>query len=176
VIQVSDECPCVAPNLQYCCGDIDHFDLSQAAFQVIANTNVGVINTQFRQVTCDTQGPVRFRILTGTNAYWFAVLPFNIGGVGGLESVYLQQSGSTVWQSMARQNYNYWLLTDSGNGLQTPFSLMTTLINGTNTSYPNIIPAIIPNNVYPPFASATRTIATILWILVAPIMYLMLQL
>jgi len=173
VIQVTDECPC-GPNPLYCCGDADHFDLSQDAFAVIADINAGVINTQYRQVTCDTQGPVRFRIKDGTNPYWFAVLPFNIGGVGGLISVELQQNGSTVWQSMARQTYNYWLLTDSGNGLQTPFSLRTTLTNGTQTSYPNIIPAIIPNNVYPPFGSATRTIETLSWILVASIIYLIL--
>jgi len=146
VIQVTDECPC-PENQQYCCGDVDHFDLSPEAFGVIANTVAGVINTQYRQVTCDTQGPLQFRVDSGANQYWFAILPFNVGGVGGVESLELQQNGSIVWQNMTRQTYNYWVLTDN-NGLQVPFSLKLTLTDGTQITAPKLVTAITPGMVY----------------------------
>ena len=51
IVEVTDQCPCVG-NERWCCGDKVHFDLSPEAFSRIANTGAGVINTQFRPVTC----------------------------------------------------------------------------------------------------------------------------
>jgi rare lipoprotein A (peptidoglycan hydrolase) len=51
IVEVTDQCPC-AGNERWCCGDKVHFDMSPEAFSRIANTGAGVINTQFRPVTC----------------------------------------------------------------------------------------------------------------------------
>ncbi|PNH03761.1 hypothetical protein TSOC_010142 [Tetrabaena socialis] len=39
-------------NRRWCCGDMQHFDLSLHAFQKIADTGLGVVGIQFRPVNC----------------------------------------------------------------------------------------------------------------------------
>eukprot|EP01025_Chloroclados_australasicus_P069664 TRINITY_DN985_c1_g1_i2.p2 TRINITY_DN985_c1_g1~~TRINITY_DN985_c1_g1_i2.p2 ORF type:complete len:386 (-),score=39.93 TRINITY_DN985_c1_g1_i2:2864-4021(-) len=60
VITVVDKCPCTYANNAYsnkrwCCGDMDHFDLSVWAFEKIAELKWGVISIQYREVACDYQ-------------------------------------------------------------------------------------------------------------------------
>ncbi|GMH39983.1 hypothetical protein BSKO_07887 [Bryopsis sp. KO-2023] len=61
VVHVSDTCPCNYPanfymNKRWCCGDMDHLDLSIWAFEKLANAKWGVIGIKYRQVPC-TQTP-----------------------------------------------------------------------------------------------------------------------
>ena len=62
-IHVTDNCPC----LQYdngsttvtgvnapCCGNVNHFDLSYFGFERLAHPNYGLMNLQFRSVSCAT--------------------------------------------------------------------------------------------------------------------------
>ncbi|KAG2501765.1 hypothetical protein HYH03_000265 [Edaphochlamys debaryana] len=57
IVTITDTCPCYYPaneysNKRWCCGDMQHMDLSQEAFSKIADINQGVIGIKFRQVSC----------------------------------------------------------------------------------------------------------------------------
>ncbi|PNH12715.1 Expansin-A15 [Tetrabaena socialis] len=61
VITIVDACPCSYPNNAYsnqrwCCGDAEHIDLSQEAFEQLADLSQGAIGIFFRQVSCSTSG------------------------------------------------------------------------------------------------------------------------
>ncbi|KAG2427408.1 hypothetical protein HXX76_012344 [Chlamydomonas incerta] len=58
VVMVSDVCPCYYPSNQYsnkrwCCGDMQHFDVSVFAFEKLADVKWGVIGIKYRRVPCD---------------------------------------------------------------------------------------------------------------------------
>eukprot|EP01026_Neomeris_dumetosa_P055859 TRINITY_DN5093_c0_g1_i1.p2 TRINITY_DN5093_c0_g1~~TRINITY_DN5093_c0_g1_i1.p2 ORF type:complete len:481 (-),score=36.76 TRINITY_DN5093_c0_g1_i1:2346-3788(-) len=60
VVTITDTCPCNYAsnwysNQRWCCGDMDHFDLSVWTFEKLAETKWGVIGLQYRQVACDYQ-------------------------------------------------------------------------------------------------------------------------
>ena len=43
---------------RWCCGDKVHYDLSTLAFEKLAVKSVGVINMQYRAITCDFKGGI----------------------------------------------------------------------------------------------------------------------
>lgn len=56
-VKVTDLCPCKyatnqASNSRWCCGDAVHMDLSEWAFQKIADVSLGAIGVEYRQVAC----------------------------------------------------------------------------------------------------------------------------
>lgn len=58
IVTVVDTCPCNYPNNAYsnrrwCCGDMDHFDISVYAFEKLADLELGVIAIMYRPVPCD---------------------------------------------------------------------------------------------------------------------------
>eukprot|EP00210_Caulerpa_lentillifera_P002459 g2357.t1 len=58
VVRIVDTCPCNYPNNFYsnkrwCCGDMDHLDLSIWAFEKLADMKWGVIGLKYRPVSCD---------------------------------------------------------------------------------------------------------------------------
>ncbi|GMH39372.1 hypothetical protein BSKO_07270 [Bryopsis sp. KO-2023] len=58
VVKITDTCPCnyatnSYSNKRWCCGDMDHFDLSIWAFEKLAEKKWGVIGLKYRPVPCD---------------------------------------------------------------------------------------------------------------------------
>eukprot|EP01026_Neomeris_dumetosa_P077057 TRINITY_DN829_c0_g1_i4.p1 TRINITY_DN829_c0_g1~~TRINITY_DN829_c0_g1_i4.p1 ORF type:complete len:469 (+),score=68.74 TRINITY_DN829_c0_g1_i4:175-1407(+) len=58
MMTVTDTCPCNYPtnfysNMRWCCGDMDHLDISVWAFEKLAEMRWGVIGVQYREVPCD---------------------------------------------------------------------------------------------------------------------------
>eukprot|EP01026_Neomeris_dumetosa_P053047 TRINITY_DN4730_c0_g1_i9.p1 TRINITY_DN4730_c0_g1~~TRINITY_DN4730_c0_g1_i9.p1 ORF type:complete len:413 (-),score=50.89 TRINITY_DN4730_c0_g1_i9:2292-3530(-) len=58
VVTVTDTCPCnyaanYYSNKRWCCGDMDHLDISVWAFEKLAELRWGVIGLKYRQVSCD---------------------------------------------------------------------------------------------------------------------------
>eukprot|EP01024_Parvocaulis_polyphysoides_P062324 TRINITY_DN7089_c0_g3_i2.p1 TRINITY_DN7089_c0_g3~~TRINITY_DN7089_c0_g3_i2.p1 ORF type:complete len:425 (+),score=67.85 TRINITY_DN7089_c0_g3_i2:156-1430(+) len=58
VVTIVDTCPCQYANNAYsnkrwCCGDMDHFDLSVWAFEKLTDIKWGVIGLLYRPVPCD---------------------------------------------------------------------------------------------------------------------------
>eukprot|EP01023_Acetabularia_acetabulum_P047057 TRINITY_DN4933_c0_g1_i7.p2 TRINITY_DN4933_c0_g1~~TRINITY_DN4933_c0_g1_i7.p2 ORF type:complete len:512 (+),score=93.05 TRINITY_DN4933_c0_g1_i7:72-1607(+) len=60
VVTVTDTCPChyaenLYSNQRWCCGDMDHLDISVWAFEKLAELKWGVIGLSYREVPCDYQ-------------------------------------------------------------------------------------------------------------------------
>ncbi|KAF6266519.1 RlpA-like double-psi beta-barrel-protein domain-containing protein-containing protein [Scenedesmus sp. NREL 46B-D3] len=60
VVKITDTCPCSYPNnyfsnKRWCCGDMDHLDMSVWAFQKLTDMKWGVIPIQYRRVDCGQQ-------------------------------------------------------------------------------------------------------------------------
>jgi expansin (peptidoglycan-binding protein) len=114
VVRVVDQCP-ECPS--------GHLDLSAEAFDLIADPLLGAVPISFRPVPCPVIGNVAIKQNDGANQWWFAVQIRNHRYA--IASVELRQAGSTSWQTMARQDYNYFLLT-SGSGILFPVTLRVT--------------------------------------------------
>ncbi|GMH45816.1 hypothetical protein BSKO_13779 [Bryopsis sp. KO-2023] len=57
IVTVVDSCPCqyaqnMYSNQRWCCGDMDHFDISIFAFEKLASMSNGVIGLKYRPVPC----------------------------------------------------------------------------------------------------------------------------
>lgn len=114
VVRVVDQCPeCPA----------GHLDLSAEAFDLIAQPIQGVVPVSFRSIPCPVAGNVMIHQKDGVNVWWFAVQIRNHRFA--IATVELRENGSATWQAMARQDYNYFLLT-SGPGLAFPVDLRIT--------------------------------------------------
>jgi len=123
VIQVSDQCP-KAENLEWCSGDINHFDLSQAAFSVIAVDSCGVLNTKYRRVACNFTTNIKIVNKDGINAYWYALYVENVNNYGNIKEVQMKDSsGSSTWMTGDHASYNAWIF-ESSSGFVTPFSII----------------------------------------------------
>eukprot|EP01024_Parvocaulis_polyphysoides_P028153 TRINITY_DN25457_c0_g1_i2.p1 TRINITY_DN25457_c0_g1~~TRINITY_DN25457_c0_g1_i2.p1 ORF type:complete len:553 (+),score=83.98 TRINITY_DN25457_c0_g1_i2:120-1778(+) len=60
VVTITDTCPCyyaenLYSNQRWCCGDMDHLDISVWAFEKLADLKWGVIGLSYREVPCDHQ-------------------------------------------------------------------------------------------------------------------------
>ncbi|WIA29269.1 hypothetical protein OEZ86_011777 [Tetradesmus obliquus] len=60
IVKITDTCPCNYPNnyfsnKRWCCGDMDHFDMSVWAFQKLTDMKWGVIPIQYQRVDCSKQ-------------------------------------------------------------------------------------------------------------------------
>jgi len=51
IVAITDSCPC-SSNQQWCCGDMEHLDLSTYAYDLLAERKWGVIGLKYREVAC----------------------------------------------------------------------------------------------------------------------------
>lgn len=123
VVRIVDRCPeCPA----------GHLDLSREAFERIAMLAQGRVTTQWRFVSCDVRGPISFKWKDGSNQWWAAIqvrdhrLP-----VTRVEA----RMGSGAFQTLERQDYNYFVGTNLGAG---PFEVRVTAQDGQQITEPNV--------------------------------------
>ena len=130
VIEVADECP-VQGNEEWCSGDITHFDLSQHAFDQIADNKCGVIKQRWRQVSCDYGNGQNIMVKNhdGINEWYFGITIENVNHWGQLSKVEMQDASSNTFVEGDRQDYNVWLW-QNPNGLKTPISVRVTDSHG----------------------------------------------
>ncbi|WIA44468.1 hypothetical protein OEZ86_007214 [Tetradesmus obliquus] len=60
IIKITDSCPCSYPgnyysNKRWCCGDMDHLDISVQSFLKLSDMKWGVIPLQYRKVACNAK-------------------------------------------------------------------------------------------------------------------------
>ncbi|QCE05598.1 swollenin [Vigna unguiculata] len=141
-VVITDACPGCDSDAEY------HFDLSGSAFGAMAVSgqdeklrNAGKINIQYRRVECSYPGvSIAFRVDSGSNDEYFAILIEYEGGDGDLGKVELKEEDSGAWYSMERSWGAVWKL-DKGSPLNAPFSIRLTTIKSHST--------IVANNVIP---------------------------
>ncbi|XP_078152144.1 expansin-B15-like [Carex rostrata] len=141
-VVLTDECPggpCLAEPV--------HFDLSGTAFGAMALSgqsdqlrNAGVLQIQYTRVQCSYSGTqITFRVDSGSNPNYFAVLIEFVGGDGSLSAVDLMQSGYGSWSSMQHSWGAVWML-NPGSTLQAPFSIRLTSDSGKTLVINDVIP------------------------------------
>ncbi|URD90351.1 hypothetical protein MUK42_33226 [Musa troglodytarum] len=140
-VVITDQCP-GGP----CASDPVHFDLSGAAFGALAKPgqadalrNAGSIHIQYARVPCSYPGfRITFKVDSGSNPNFFAVLIEFVDGDGEISAVDLQHGGS--WTPMQPSFGAVWKL-NSGTPLPGPFSIrLTSGVSRKTVVATNVIP------------------------------------
>ncbi|KAI4349834.1 hypothetical protein L6164_010383 [Bauhinia variegata] len=77
-----------------------HFDMSQPAFETIAEYKAGIVPIFYRKVMCRRNGGLRFTI--NGNDYFELVFISNVGGYGDISQVWIKGSKMKKWEAMSR--------------------------------------------------------------------------
>ncbi|XP_061995711.1 expansin-B15-like [Rosa rugosa] len=143
-VVITDNCP-GGP----CASNAVHFDLSGHAFGAMANSgeesqlrNAGVLHVQHRRVACVYPGvDITFRVDSGSNPYYLAVVVEYAAGPGALSAVELKQGqGDSVWLPMQQSWGAVWKF-NSGSQLQGPLSIRIAADSGQTLVVNDVIPA-----------------------------------
>jgi len=100
VVQITDECPDVAPNSQWCFKGSHHIDLNNAA-----NDNLGAGNNPavtWKYVPCTPTGNIKYYFDKATKQYYLAVTPMNAKNV--VAKMEAQVAGA--WTTLKKTVYN----------------------------------------------------------------------
>lgn len=112
VVQITDECPDVAPNTQWCFKGSHHIDLNNAANDALsASSNPAVT---WKYVACTPTGNIKYYFDKGTKQYYLAVTPMNAKNL--VAKMDVQVMGK--WTALKHTSYNTYELsgTDYGTG------------------------------------------------------------
>ncbi|KAL6128997.1 hypothetical protein ACLB2K_072350 [Fragaria x ananassa] len=140
-VVITDNCPG-----GQCASDAVHFDLSGHAFGAMANSgkqpelrNAGVLQVQHRRVPCVYGGvDIAFRVDTGSNPYYLAVVVEYEAGPGALSALELKQ-GNSDWLPMQESWGADWKF-NCGSQLQGPLSIRLIADSGQTLVANDVIP------------------------------------
>jgi expansin (peptidoglycan-binding protein) len=82
-----------------------HLDLSEQAFEKIADKTLGVVPITWTPVACQVSGPISFRFKEGSSQWWMGVQVRN----SSLPVKKVEMQKGTSWMALEQQSYNYYL-------------------------------------------------------------------
>jgi expansin len=105
VVTITDECPDVEPNKQWCFKGSHHIDLNKGAKDVLdpGTTNPSVT---WKYVNCTPTGNIKYYFDQGTKQYYLAVTPMNVRNV--VAKMEVQVGGK--WTPMPHTAHNTYVL------------------------------------------------------------------
>ena len=96
VVRIVDLCPeCTS----------GHLDLSEQAFEKIADKSAGVVPITWTPVACQVTGPISFRFKEGSTQWWMGVQLRN----SRLPVKKIELLNGSSWATLEQQSYNYYL-------------------------------------------------------------------
>ncbi|KAM3388957.1 hypothetical protein ACQJBY_011223 [Aegilops geniculata] len=147
-VVITDQCP----DAQ--CQKRPHFDMSGTAFGAMAKPgmadklrNAGVLNIEFERVPCKYHGKkISFKMDSGANPFYLAMLVEYEAGDGDLNSVEVMEAGGkkgyAKWEKMRQSWGALWCMdSKSGKPLEAPFSFRLTSSSGKVLVANNVVPA-----------------------------------
>ncbi|CAM6088026.1 unnamed protein product [Calypogeia fissa] len=115
-----------------------HFDLSYPMFTQLARYQGGVIPVQYRRVTCNKQGGIKFTIQG--NPWFILTLITNVGGGGDVSAVAIRGSRSSWYNS--RQNWGVnWEASGQPELVGQALCYRVTLGSGSTMEFDNVTPS-----------------------------------
>ncbi|XBJ03843.1 hypothetical protein VPH35_022896 [Triticum aestivum] len=147
-VVITDQCP----DAQ--CQKRPHFDMSGTAFGAMAKPgmadklrNAGVLNIEFERVPCKYHGKkISFKMDSGANPFYLAMLVEYEAGDGDLNSVEVMEAGGkkgyAKWEKMRQSWGALWCMdSKTGKPLEAPFSFRLTSSSGKVLVANNVVPA-----------------------------------
>ncbi|WP_257458604.1 expansin EXLX1 family cellulose-binding protein [Archangium lipolyticum] len=129
-VRIVDSCPD--------CSTKGHLDLSPSAFAKLAEPIQGRVNVKWRMVTCDVQGPIRYRFKDGSSQWWTGIQVLNHR----LPVTKLEYWKNNAWVAVKRESYNYFV---DPNGMGAgAIKVRVTASDGQTLE--DTLPAADPNN------------------------------
>ncbi|KAK1594074.1 hypothetical protein QYE76_052381 [Lolium multiflorum] len=113
-----------------------HFDMSEPAWETIAQYRAGIVPVNYARTTCRRTGGIRFTI-TGHD-YFDNVLITNVGGSGAVSAVSVKGS-ATSWTTMSRNWGANWQNGAYLTGQSLSFKVQTD--DGKSIQADNVVPA-----------------------------------
>lgn len=126
---------------------VPHFDFGGIAMGAMATDgngaalrNAGQFYIQYQRTDCNFRNPLKFKVDSGSNMQYMAVIVEYEDGKTDIKSVEVKESGSTAWEMMA-ESWGAVYKLDAGHDLAFPLSLRVTLNSGGN---PIVAADVIP--------------------------------
>ncbi|XP_047056930.1 expansin-A9-like [Lolium rigidum] len=120
----------------WCNSPRQHFDMSEPAWESIAQYRAGIVPVNYARTTCRRTGGIRFTI-TGHD-YFDNVLVTNVGGSGAVSAVSVKDS-TTDWTTMSRNWGANWQNGAYLTGQSLSFKVQTD--DGKSIEADNVVPA-----------------------------------
>lgn len=137
IVKVTDECPDCA---------VSDLDLTRGAFAKIGVLSDGVIPISWTRVDCPVAGGLKIQVQNGVNPYYMSMLADDT--LQGVSAMRIKQSGSATWQTLARQDYGYFIGSSGGSGFSFPLSVELTSESSEAVQIQNVIPNAAPAVTY----------------------------
>ncbi|KAL9243283.1 hypothetical protein vseg_017190 [Gypsophila vaccaria] len=137
-VTATNLCPPSGGPQAWCNPPLHHFDLSQPMFLKFAIYQGGIVPVQYRRVSCNKKGGVKF--MFSGNPYFLMVLVFNVGGAGDVTGMQIKsdQSGNK-WAQMSRNWGQIWTAGSGYTGHALSFKVTTS--DGRSIVADNVVPS-----------------------------------